>query len=333
MTDLRDQVAAEAAAAQQAVGALTDEGVAHALELAAALVGERHDAIAEANAADVAAADLDEGALDRLAPRRRAHHRARRAACAARRAAAARARGRELGARQRPAGLAAPHPDRRGRRELRGAAERRRRRRRPAAEEPERRGAAHRRRRAAHRHRPRRRGAASGARRCGAAARGSRPRALARARGRARARLAAERAAARDPARQRRDDGRCSQREAAQHGVRTLAHAEGGGVLYIDAAADPAMAERLVEASLDRLGVCNRLNLLLVDRAAERQLPALLAVLERLGITRARAGADRPRVGERRRAHRVGHGARRRVARRGGGASRTTRRRASPRRS
>jgi glutamate-5-semialdehyde dehydrogenase len=75
------------------------------------------------------------------------------------------------------------------------------------------------------------------------------------------------------------------EREAAQHGVRTLAHSEGGGVLYIGAAADPAMTEHLVEASLDRLGVCNRLNLLLVDRAAERQLPALLAVLERLGIT------------------------------------------------
>ena len=57
-------------------------------------------------------------------------------------------------------------------------------------------------------------------------------------------------------------------REAAAHGVRTLAHAEGGGVLYIGAAADPAKAEALVEASLDRLGVCNRLNLLLVDRAA-----------------------------------------------------------------
>jgi glutamate-5-semialdehyde dehydrogenase len=57
-------------------------------------------------------------------------------------------------------------------------------------------------------------------------------------------------------------------REAASHGVRTLAHAEGGGVLYIGAAADPAKAEALVAASLDRLGVCNRLNLLLVDRAA-----------------------------------------------------------------
>jgi len=73
-------------------------------------------------------------------------------------------------------------------------------------------------------------------------------------------------------------------REAAQHGVRTLAHAEGGGVLYIGPAADPGMAEALVEASLDRLGVCNRLNVLLVDRASEGQLPRLRAVLDRLGI-------------------------------------------------
>jgi len=70
-------------------------------------------------------------------------------------------------------------------------------------------------------------------------------------------------------------------REAATHGVRTLAHAEGGGVLYIGAAADPAKAEALVAASLDRLGVCNRLNLLLVDRAADVELGP---VLERLGI-------------------------------------------------
>lgn len=72
--------------------------------------------------------------------------------------------------------------------------------------------------------------------------------------------------------------------EAARHGVRTLAHAEGGGVLYVDAAADPGKAERLVEVSLDRLGVCNRLNLLLVDRAAAGLLPQLQAVLDRLGI-------------------------------------------------
>jgi glutamate-5-semialdehyde dehydrogenase len=70
-------------------------------------------------------------------------------------------------------------------------------------------------------------------------------------------------------------------REAAAHGVRTLAHAEGGGVLYIGAAADPVKAGALLEASLDRLGVCNRLNLLLVDRAADVELGP---VLERLGI-------------------------------------------------
>ena len=74
-------------------------------------------------------------------------------------------------------------------------------------------------------------------------------------------------------------------RHAATHGVRTLAHAEGGGVLYLAASADRATAERMVEASLDRLGVCNRLNLLLIDRAAAAELlPALAAQLGRLGI-------------------------------------------------
>jgi glutamate-5-semialdehyde dehydrogenase len=72
--------------------------------------------------------------------------------------------------------------------------------------------------------------------------------------------------------------------EAASHGVRTLAHAEGGGVLYIGAAADPGKAEALVAASLDRLGVCNRLNLLLIDRGAEGLRPRLQAVLDGLGI-------------------------------------------------
>jgi glutamate-5-semialdehyde dehydrogenase len=72
--------------------------------------------------------------------------------------------------------------------------------------------------------------------------------------------------------------------EAAAHGVRTLAHAEGGGVLYIGAAADPGKAEALVAASLDRLGVCNRLNLLLIDRGADSLLPRLQALLDGLGI-------------------------------------------------
>jgi len=73
-------------------------------------------------------------------------------------------------------------------------------------------------------------------------------------------------------------------REAAANGVRTLAHAEGGGVLYVGAAADAAMAEALVAASLDRLGVCNRLNVLLVDAGAEHLLPRLRAVLDRLDV-------------------------------------------------
>lgn len=74
-------------------------------------------------------------------------------------------------------------------------------------------------------------------------------------------------------------------REAAAHGVRTLAHAEGGGVLYIDRSADRARALALVERSLDRLGVCNRLNLLLIDETVwDEVLPAVRAVLERLGI-------------------------------------------------
>ncbi|WP_236789083.1 aldehyde dehydrogenase family protein [Amycolatopsis sp. GM8] len=56
--------------------------------------------------------------------------------------------------------------------------------------------------------------------------------------------------------------------EAATHGVRTLAHADGGGVLYVDAAANAEKVRSLVSGSLDRLGVCNRLNLLLIHAAA-----------------------------------------------------------------
>ena len=74
-------------------------------------------------------------------------------------------------------------------------------------------------------------------------------------------------------------------REAAGHGVRTLAHADGGGVLYLDRSADRDRALRLVADSLDRLGVCNRLNLLLV--AADRWdelVGAVGRVLAGLGI-------------------------------------------------
>jgi glutamate-5-semialdehyde dehydrogenase len=74
-------------------------------------------------------------------------------------------------------------------------------------------------------------------------------------------------------------------RLAAENGVRTLAHAEGGGVLYLHASADSAKALALAEASLDRLGVCNRLNLALVDRNAPSSLLGdLVDLLDRLGL-------------------------------------------------
>jgi glutamate-5-semialdehyde dehydrogenase len=81
-------------------------------------------------------------------------------------------------------------------------------------------------------------------------------------------------------------------RLAAENGVRTLAHAEGGGVLYVHRSADPAKTAALVDASLDRLGVCNRLNLLLVDDAAA--LPGLAEQLRGLGLEP--RGTERARV-------------------------------------
>jgi len=81
------------------------------------------------------------------------------------------------------------------------------------------------------------------------------------------------------------DSTRSLAAQAARHGVRTMAHADGGAVLYVDAAADLALAEQLIEASLDRLGVCNRLNLLLVHPSLwDTMLPRVGALLGRLGI-------------------------------------------------
>ncbi|HEY2130544.1 MAG TPA: aldehyde dehydrogenase family protein [Streptosporangiaceae bacterium] len=72
---------------------------------------------------------------------------------------------------------------------------------------------------------------------------------------------------------------------AAACGVRTLAHADGGGVLYLDRAADPALATELITASLDRLGVCNRLNLLLIcSDVWPQRLPAVLDAIRGLGV-------------------------------------------------
>jgi glutamate-5-semialdehyde dehydrogenase len=83
--------------------------------------------------------------------------------------------------------------------------------------------------------------------------------------------------------------------EGAVHGVRTLAHADGGGVLYVDAAADRGRALALVERSLDRLGVCNRLNLLLLAPALwDELLPAVLERLEGLGVRPSLPPHDHP---------------------------------------
>jgi glutamate-5-semialdehyde dehydrogenase len=87
-------------------------------------------------------------------------------------------------------------------------------------------------------------------------------------------------------------------RLAAENGVRALAHAEGGGVLYVHESADRGRLLAVAEASLDRLGVCNRLNLALVDRRAPpTALGDLVELFERLGLTaygtpRARDGAE-----------------------------------------
>ncbi|MBV8994404.1 MAG: aldehyde dehydrogenase family protein, partial [Pseudonocardiales bacterium] len=73
--------------------------------------------------------------------------------------------------------------------------------------------------------------------------------------------------------------------EGARHGVRVLAHADGGGVLYIDSAADPGLAVDLLVAGLDRLGVCNRVNLLLIaDSTPDELYDALLTAVEQRGI-------------------------------------------------
>jgi glutamate-5-semialdehyde dehydrogenase len=83
--------------------------------------------------------------------------------------------------------------------------------------------------------------------------------------------------------------------EAARHGVRTLAHADGGGVLYLDRAADPALAAGLITASLDRLGVCNRLNLLLVHAEVwDRMLGVATEALRGLGVAASMPPHDHP---------------------------------------
>jgi len=83
--------------------------------------------------------------------------------------------------------------------------------------------------------------------------------------------------------------------EAAIHGVRALAHADGGAVMYLDHSANQELAGQLIESSLDRLGVCNRLNLLLVqDSAWDTTLPMISTVCLRLGISMSLPPHDHP---------------------------------------
>ncbi len=288
MTGLREQVEREAAAAHAAVGALTDAAVARALARAAGLVAERREAIAAANAADVADADLDAGALDRLRL-----DEARIDALAGQLAQLAElppleraeeswtlANGLRVETRRIPVGAVGANFEARpnvavdvagqllkslnaavlrtGGAALRTVTALVDEVLRPALADSGLPPAAV--------------GLVRSPEREGARILVSLPHVLPlvilRGSGETTAALA---------------------REAAQHGVRTLEHAEGGGVLYLHDAADPAQAEALVEASLDRLGVCNRLNLLLVSD--DEQVPR--ARLDRLGI----AVREPPRLG------------------------------------
>jgi glutamate-5-semialdehyde dehydrogenase len=84
-------------------------------------------------------------------------------------------------------------------------------------------------------------------------------------------------------------------RTAAANDVRTLAHADGGGVLFVDRDADLGKVRELVASSLDRLGVCNRLNLLLIDEPMYDEVwPELSAVLEECGVRPSLPPHDHP---------------------------------------
>lgn len=74
-------------------------------------------------------------------------------------------------------------------------------------------------------------------------------------------------------------------RLGAAAGTRVLAHADGGGVLYADLAADLDRFRDLLRAGVDRLGVCNRLNLLLVHAARWEELSQVaVEVLSEAGV-------------------------------------------------
>jgi glutamate-5-semialdehyde dehydrogenase len=85
--------------------------------------------------------------------------------------------------------------------------------------------------------------------------------------------------------------------ECAQRGVELIAHDKGGAWLYIDRKADPETALAMIVNSLDRRGVCNRLNVLLVHaEIAGSFLPRAIQALEGIGVTS--HGTERTRPGQ-----------------------------------
>jgi glutamate-5-semialdehyde dehydrogenase len=78
-------------------------------------------------------------------------------------------------------------------------------------------------------------------------------------------------------------------------GETTRALAAEAGVLYLDRAAEPAEATRLITESLDRLGVCNRLNLLLICSGRwDELLPVALAALAKMDVAASLPPHDHP---------------------------------------
>ena len=91
------------------------------------------------------------------------------------------------------------------------------------------------------------------------------------------------------------DSTRALAAEGAAHGVRTLAHADGGGVLYLHSSSERGPVSTLIASSLDRLGVCNRLNLLLLDEQLwDGWLPDITGQLAGLGIKASLPPHDHP---------------------------------------
>lgn len=91
-----------------------------------------------------------------------------------------------------------------------------------------------------------------------------------------------------------------TERVMAESKIPVLAHLDGVCHVYIDAAAEPAMARDIVHnAKMRRTGICGAAETLLIDRAASAQLPGVVDGLVQAGCTvrgDAAAQAADPRV-------------------------------------